>query len=642
MLNRPTYVVSVALLALTLGSCGGIKPDQQAPVVKSEPQTNASTPNNQPASKVQKSPTDLVALAKQKKSPEREALLLQAADIYINQIPYDKAANEKARKLISEMNPTQLPDANFVKHSEISANIALKEGDVESARRILTNTRLEQQLKALDPTEEAALRELRALAFERSGQLQESIAERINASSVLTDTQAANANQDALWQTLMQVPINDLELNARKGSGGITQGWYSLAALSKKNTQDIASQLAALNQWQVQWRTHPAANNLPKDLRALQNTIKQQPKRIALILPLKGRLAEAGEAVSDGFFAAYYQQISNSNLPNVRKYDSSQDAAAAYQQAVNDGADLIIGPLDKEGINRISQLPLLKVPLLSLTYPDQQPAHELANFYQFGLAVEDEARQVARHGIQNGHTRALIVSTAAEVSERSAQAFISEWQKLGGTVIGKSIFASQDKFSENFRNLMLLEESQGRATLLQQQLGTKFEFTPRRRADLDMIFMAVTPDQGRQIKPTLVFQYVNSIPVYATSSIYSGDADAIKNEDLNGVLFNTLPWIFDNNNPEKQAIAQTTRSAAVYGRLHALGADAFHLYSRLPQLKQAPQMRIYGATGSLQLLPDGRIEREQMWARFNEGLAEPLATVVDSEQVDGDKQGASN
>ena len=37
-----------------------------------------------------------------------------------------------------------------------------------------------------------------------------------------------------------------------------------------------------------------------------------------------------------------------------------------------------------------------------------------------------------------------------------------------------------------------------------------------------------------------------------------------------------------------------------------------------------------GATGTLQLMPDGRIEREQMWARFNQGLAEPLATVVDA------------
>ncbi|RYZ79389.1 MAG: penicillin-binding protein activator, partial [Moraxellaceae bacterium] len=340
------------------------------------------------------------------------------------------------------------------------------------------------------------------------------------------------------------------------------------------------TQLASLAQWQKQWRTHPAAANLPKDLRALQSINTQQPKKIALLLPLQGRLIEAGEAVSDGFFAAYYQHINDGSLPSVRRYDSSKNPVAAYQQAVSDGADFIIGPIDKENVNAISQLTKLPVPLLSLNYPDQQPAQPLANFYQFGLAVEDEARQAARQGIQDGYQRALIVSTAQEVSERSAHAFSAEWQKLGGTVVGKSVFASQDKFSENFRHLMLLDESQARATLLQQQLATKFEFTPRRRADVSMIFMAVTPDQGRQIKPTLVFQYANSIPVYSTSSIYSGDIDAIKNEDLNGVTFTTLPWVFDNN-PTKQIIAQTTKSAAVYGRLHALGADAFHKGQRL-------------------------------------------------------------
>ncbi|GGY62637.1 penicillin-binding protein activator [Cellvibrio zantedeschiae] len=622
MLNRPTHCVFISLLALAISSCGGdarVKPNEPASTVKSDAAAATKT------STATQDPQTLITLAQQKKSPERETLILQAAEIYLAQNKLDKARN-----LIGELGTNQSSDSVFVKSSQLSADLALKDGNADRARRILTNTRLEQQLKALEPAQEAALRELRAQAFERNGQLHESIAERINASALLTDQQAANINQDVLWQTLMNIPLNELQANAMKGSGGITQGWYSLAALSKNNTQDISAQLASLTQWQKQWRTHPAASNLPKDLRALQGINTSQPKKIALLLPLQGRLTEAGETVSDGFFAAYYQHIGTTNLPSVRKYDSSKDSIAAYQQAVNDGADFIIGPIDKDNVNAISRLTSLQVPLLSLNYPDQQPAQPLANFYQFGLAVEDEARQVARQGIQDGYKRALIVSTAQEISERSAQAFAAEWQKLGGTLVGKSNFASQDKFSESFRHLMLLDESQARATLLQQQLGTKLEFQPRRRADVNMIFMAVTPDQGRQIKPTLVFQYANSIPVYATSSIYSGDADAIKNEDLNGVIFNTLPWVFDSNNPTKQTIAQNTRVAAVYGRLHALGADAFHLYSRLAQLKQAPQMRIYGATGSLQLLPDGRIEREQMWARFNEGLAEPLATVVDT------------
>lgn len=631
-MKRPfQYKLSALLLgslaALALGGCGGnLKPETSAS--NSHIATNSNT-SGEAAALV---PKDLVALAQQKKSPEREQLILQAANIYYSQNKLDKARN-----LVGDMNAAQLPDVALAKYSQILAGIELKEGAIEAARRILTNPRLERQLNALEPQQEAALRELRAQSFERSGQLQETIAERITASTILTDTQANSANQDALWQTLMSLPLDSLQENATKGSGGITQGWFSLAALSKNNTQDLQTQQAALSKWQSQWRNHPAASNLPKDLRLLQNLINQQPKKIALLLPLQGRLAEAGEAVHDGFFAAYYQQLgSQQALPSVREYDTSKGATAAYQEALKDGAELIIGPLDKEDVNQITKLTSLSVPLMSLNYPDQQPAQAIANFYQFGLAVEDEARQVARQAIQDGHKHALVVAPAQDVSERSAQAFINEWQKLGGTVIGKTTFGTQDKFSENFRQLMLIDESQARMTLLQQQLVTKFEFIPYRRADVDMIFMAVSPAQGRQIKPTLAFHYANNIPVYATSSIYSGEADVVNNDDLNGVLFNTLPWIFDSANPIKTVIAQNSKTSAVYGRLHALGADAFHLYARLPQLKQAPEMRLYGATGSLHLLADGRIEREQMWARFNAGLAEPLTTVVDKDTQNGD------
>ncbi|RYZ84675.1 MAG: hypothetical protein EOO68_31240, partial [Moraxellaceae bacterium] len=222
MLNRPTQCVFISLLALTLGSCGGnarVKPSEPGAAIKSEAGVEIKTP-----SATTPDPQDLIALAQQKKSPEHETLLLQAAEIYLNQNKLDKARN-----LIGEQNATKLSEQNFVKFSQVSAAIALKEGDVDRARRILTIPRIEQQLKALEPTQEASLRELRAQAFERNGQLQESISERINASAILTDNQAADANQDLLWQTLMTLPLNDLKANVAKGSGGITQGWYSLA-----------------------------------------------------------------------------------------------------------------------------------------------------------------------------------------------------------------------------------------------------------------------------------------------------------------------------------------------------------------------------------------------------------------------------
>jgi uncharacterized protein len=625
MLNRPTRYMSFILFGILISHCGGtsnVKHNaDKSSIEKNDAQSVFTEVDNR------LDPLDLVEQARQQTGPRHDALLLQAAQIYLNQSKPDKA-----RGIVNQIDKARLSDEAFVSYSEVVALISLNDNDTDGARRILTNTRIEKNISTLDPLQEASLRETRAQVFERGGHLKESIDERISLSALLTNNERSDTNQVALWKTLMALPLSTLQTNAARGAGGITQGWYSLAALSKNNTQSLETQQAQLTKWLAQWRSHPANGNLPKDLEILNTLINQQPQKIALLLPLKGRLAEAGAAVRDGFFSAYYHTLSQAtnqgyNNPTIRQYDSSTGVIAAYQLAINEGANFIIGPLDKEDVNQLALQPSLPVPLLSLNYPDKQPANIIPGLYQFGLAVEDEARQIAREGIKNGYSRALLIVPTQEWSERGAQAFTDEWQKLGGILAGKIQFTKQGQLSDALRNLLLINESQNRMNLLQQQLGTKLEFNPRRRNDIDMIFMPVTPAQGRQVRPTLVFHYANNIPAFATSNIYSGDRDAVNNEDLNGVVFNTLPWLFDNNNPEKQAITQTTKSSAVYSRLHALGADAFHLYARLPQLKLAPQMTLYGATGSLHLVADGRIERDQIWAKFNGGLVEPIPTL---------------
>ena len=95
---------------------------------------------------------------------------------------------------------------------------------------------------------------------------------------------------------------------------------------------DLEQQREELQRWLREWRQHPAHDNLPNDLRLLQSLIDQQPQKIALLLPMQGKLAEASEAVSDGFFAAYYQALANGrHTPEVRQYDSTNGVIAAYQ-----------------------------------------------------------------------------------------------------------------------------------------------------------------------------------------------------------------------------------------------------------------------------------------------------------------------
>ncbi len=618
LLSYSTGGLLALTLALNLSGC-------------SSPATQPSAKKTAAAHSETKGPSakQLLELASQSQSPERESLVLQAAQVYL-----DTGKFTRARDLVSDMNPDELPDNAYVKYTDILSTLALQEGSNFLAHGILTKPRLEQQWQAMEPATEIALREKRAQVFALLGEAQNSVNERIQLAALISNKQQRQANQEAIWQNLMSLPHAELQELAQTEHGEAARGWYSLAAISKNNQIDLEQQREEIQRWMREWRQHPAQGNLPNDLRLLQSLIDQQPQKIALLLPMQGKLAEASEAVSDGFFAAYYQALANGrHTPEVRQYDTSSDVIAAYQQAVADGAELVIGPIDKEKVTELSLMPSLQVPVLALNYPDAPPAEPLKGFYQFGLAIEDEARQVARQAFLEGHRQAMIIIPTQEWSERSARAFADEWEKLGGVVVNRSQFARTANYSNLVKDAMLIEQSQVRTRELQDLLGIKLQSAPRSRSDVDMIFLIADPAQARQIKPTFAFHYAGKIPVYSTSQVYSGEPNPKADRDLNGIRFNTMPWLFDTSSPEKQAVAQYTKSAAVYGRLHALGADAFRLYARLPQLEQVPQMRIFGATGALHMLADGRIEREQIWVRFRNGEAQPLPMVINQNEL---------
>lgn len=604
-----TYRFFTCLLALCLCfylvSCGtSPRPQQKTPKVSQE------------------SAKSLLERARQAVSPEREKLILMAAERYMQ-----TGKTETARQLLEDMDSDKLPDDIFVKHTDLMATIALDEGSILLAHGILTKPRLEQQWQWLEPDMEIRLREKRARTFEQMGNAETAVSERILLSSLLTDETPEKENLNKLWHTLMVIDLGKLEHLGANAAGSTERGWYSLAAIGKNNQLDLDQQQQMLQNWQQRWPNHPAQTNLPDDLRLLKSLINAQPKRIALLLPQEGRLTEAGQAIRDGFFAAYYQAMAyGRQLPEVRQYDSTGDIIQAYQKAVAEGADLVIGPVEKEKVTELSLMPSFEVPILTLNYPDAPPLVE-KNFYQFGLALEDEARQVARQAYNEGHRQAMIIIPEQEWSERSARAFAEEWEKLGGKVVSRSQFKAGGNYSNLVKASLLIEENQRRNAELQNLLGSKLETSPRSRGDVDMVFLIANPAQARQIKPTFAFHYAGHIPVYATSQVYSGEPNAKADGDLNGIRFNTMPWLFDTSS-EKKTVKRYSKSAAVYDRLQALGADAFRLYARLPQLAQIEQMRIYGATGTLRMLPDGRIEREQIWARFRNGLAQPLPMIA--------------
>ncbi|MGB3269671.1 MAG: penicillin-binding protein activator, partial [Rhodanobacter sp.] len=141
------------------------------------------------------------------------------------------------------------------------------------------------------------------------------------------------------------------------------------------------------------------------------------------------------------------------------------------------------------------------------------------------------------------------------------------------------------------------------------------------------IFISMRPNQARLLMPQLRIAQV-SLPVFATSHVYTGGDDAPANRDLDGVEFCDAPWLFDAQPglPERAAIAAKLPAARDgAARLFAFGMDAWGLVPYLDWLKAHPGSYMPGATGQLAADPFGRIRRVLTWAKFENGVARPLS-----------------
>ena len=116
--------------------------------------------------------------------------------------------------------------------------------------------------------------------------------------------------------------------------------------------------------------------------------------------------------------------------------------------------------------------------------------------------------------------------------DRVLDAFRQSWQAQGGILIGAEHVDQPVELARQIADLFQLRESEARARRLQNTLGTSLDAQPARRQDVDFIFLAATPQQAQQIKPTLAFQYAGDVPVYATSHLFTGAHSQAQYQDL--------------------------------------------------------------------------------------------------------------
>ena len=568
---------------------------------------------------------DLLHQAHEVSPLKKTDVLLTAIEALLEAQSYDWARSlaEEFPVTLLDLLPAHAPERG--RWALINSRLENAAGNTPLALQYLSTQSLIDQMRFYPQELTDEMRQLRAELLFNLGDYIGAVDERIKLSPALEgDEAAASINQELLWQTLMELPLSELQMQSKNATTRAHAGWYSLAAISKNNQNNMREQLSQMDSWQRQYPEHPASLSLPADLQLLRELVANQPKQIAVLLPESGRLKSAADAIRDGLLAAFYHyKTLEPTPPMIRFYDTERgDINEIYNAAVQNGAGLIIGPLAKDKIVGLSNQLNLPVPTLALNTVDS-PLGYIGNLYQFGLAVEDEAMLAAQKAWNAGHRRILIIAPNNLWGDRCASTFANEWRALGGEYVRDYRFDEKNDYSAVIQKAFQIDQSQERAKRLQALIG-RFEFEPRRRSDIDAIFVAASAPQARQIKPTLAFHYAGDIPVYATGNVYEGENNTKLDQDMNGILFSTLPWFFNSHLPEKRALLGNKNANSKMQPLYALGVDSFYLYPRLTQLKSIKGSRFYGQTGALELAPSGQILRKQVWAEFVNGKAKQI------------------
>jgi hypothetical protein len=529
---------------------------------------------------------------------------LLAAEAYREENALDRAA-----PLVVGIERNRLTDDEPVRLDLLRAEIALHQRDPATALRLTTQPDL-----SVPPNLRPRLLILRADALAGTGDLWGAARTRVQMDDVLQGADRAQ-NRDQALTLLTKLGVDPLKQRAAAMQPGDRMLPWINEALGRLGVT-VA---------QTQPNLEQAVGTLVPGNGASVREGYKMPAHVALLLPNSDGLMAAGAAIREGFFAAYFQS-SDTHAPRatVRVYDSGGNATSAikaYNQAVADGAQMVIGPLARSEVQGVLGQPSLPVPVLALNHLDSKQL-PVGTASEFALMPEDEGAQAADHMVERGLHNAYVLISGDDFAKRAAVAFKAELEAKGGQIAGSAQLPSSGVNDGDAINALNVGSA-----------GTDAG-----------IFISMRTEQARLLLPQLRVARIN-LPVFATSHIYGGSDNASADRDLEGVEFCDAPWLFDAQTglPSYHDLAaQLPAARGASGQLFAFGMDAWNLVPYLDWLRNHPGSYLPGASGQLAVDTFGHVKRVLIWLKFQDGVARPINGTLEMDNAPGAPAPASS
>lgn len=435
-----------------------------------------------------------------------------------------------------------------------------------------------------------------------------------------------------VWQLAQKIPAEQLVLS------GIPEidGFISLTKIVREhalNQYELASQLT---QFQYQFPNHSLVRNLPAQIIGLLSIRNNTAQRVAVLLPLTGRLAAQAQQIKQGVVSAYLAGLSAEPMAatlidSLYFVDTTTQSDEALIAAIAD-ADLIIGPLLKPkleliiphikptqqllGLNRLDTA-IIPKPLDPQTLDEFSPNPKLNNRTYFALSPEDEAEQIAEFMFTQEYQQPILIHAPDRTATRMAEAFTARWQALTQRTNTITLsFTDNKSMRKAIGDALGVQQSRDRISILERYLGQEMFSVTRNRKDIDAFVVFANAKQTELINPMIeasISTFSDDIqPVFASSRSYNHKLNKNSLRDLQNVIFIDMPWLLDDSiNAQLLSQYETVfgDASTAQKRLFAFGYDALNLIGKIRPLQQVKGLLLPGLTGSLAINDKNQVTR---------------------------------
>ena len=436
-----------------------------------------------------------------------------------------------------------------------------------------------------------------ALAYENQSDSLRALEQRILVDASLAklrpiNQEEINANQHQIWEIISVLSKANLTEMRGNSADTVMQGWIDLALAAKYQSNGESNQ-KAIAQWRLAYADHPAKETIAAQLFPLAAAPSADIRKaklkgtVALLLPFSSPdFYPISDAIERGFTAA--KKIANDQA-EIKIYADQVNAGLSsnlYQQALNEGAQYVIGPITPSETEAVSNM---TSPVTTLMLNKAKSKLKHPKQVSYGLFASDEVAQIINIARNSGMQTATVIASNNALNLQISQHFKQLWLDAGGQL---SNFSADNNGSD-----------------IKDQLNQN---------PSDMIFIAAEAESARLIRAMLP----TNIPTFGIAEIYSGIVFNAEDLVLKGVRFVDLPWMVDRENPKFSAYkeAATGLPAGEMQRWFALGADAYQILITLDRLPSTGAS-IDGLSGKIEINANGEITRSLANASFGaEGI----------------------